>query len=191
MRKVVVISGPGLALGEAARWVAERAGVPCFGLGDLMRKYVQGPMGEPVRRLVNEHQRVPDELMAGIVAERLVAEEGGWVLYGFACIVVQAELLARHGCEPNSVVEVVLSEHEASERLKRTCTQCRTSWHVYYRLPRVAGVCDLCGGGLDLPDEVIAERIGQYKQHAESLRTYFRERGVSFETISDPYIIET
>jgi len=133
---------------------------------------------------------VPDDVVIGIVADRLAEPDarGGFVLDGFPRTVAQAEALDRllkdRGLELDRVIVFEVSQEEILRRLtgRRVCKQCGRPFHLVTSPPRVAGVCDRCGGELgqraDDSEEVVRERIAVYAKQTSPLLDCYRSRGL-------------
>jgi adenylate kinase len=133
---------------------------------------------------------VPDEVVIGLVDERLARPDaaGGYVLDGFPRTVAQAEaldtLLHRRGQDLDRVIFFDVSRDELLRRLtgRRICRRCGTTFHLVSAPPKVAGICDQCGGELyqreDDAEETVGRRLDVYQTQTAPLLDYYKRRGL-------------
>src|SRR2546422_3324004 len=149
---------PGAGKGTQAKLLASRFGACHISTGDVLREAVRGdsPLGLEAKRYMEQGLLVPDDVVIGIVAERLDAADcqGGFLLDGFPRTVAQAKaldaLLARRGQPLGGVLLIALPREAALERLagRRVCEQCGAMFHSSFDPPAQADRCDRCGGPL-------------------------------------------
>jgi adenylate kinase len=187
MMKMMLLGAPGAGKGTQAQQLATEMGIPQISTGDMLRAAVsaQTPMGLEAKRYMDSGQLVPDEVVIGIVRERLAQDdcEGGYILDGFPRTVPQAEALSEFA-PLEAVLDVQVPEDELVSRLcgRRTCKSCGAIFHVVSSPPSLAGTCDRCEGELyqrsDDNEDSIRERLGQYKTKTAPLTDWYDERGV-------------
>lgn len=177
--RVVLLAGPGVDVVSQASLLAEDEDLASVTMGDIARARVQvgTALGVRLRHVTEIGERAPDELLVELFADAVTATNGRWVVSNFPGTVAAAQLLDRHGLRPHVVVELAVSDKETAVRLQRTCSSCRSVLHVAYRLPRQTGLCDLCGGALGLPDEVVAARINHVRERLLPVAAYYRAAG--------------
>jgi len=189
---LVLIGPPGSGKGTQAKRMAEELGFVHLSTGDILREAVREgtPLGLEAKKYMEEGRLVPDEVVIGIVREKLRSPEceKGVVFDGFPRTISQAEALDRIleelGRRLDRVVEVEVSEEEVLRRLtgRRTCRNCGAMYHVFFEPPKVEGVCDKCGGPLyqreDDKEDVIKERLRVYRKDTEPLISYYEKKGV-------------
>lgn len=189
---LVLIGPPGSGKGTQAKRLAEHLGFVHLSTGDILREAVKEgtPLGLEAKKYMEEGKLVPDELVIGIVRERLKSPdcERGVIFDGFPRTLSQAEALDRIlgelGRGLGRVVEIEVSDEEVIRRLtgRRTCRNCGTMYHVVFDPPKAEGVCDKCGGPLyqreDDKEEVIRERLKVYRKDTEPLVTYYEDKGI-------------
>jgi adenylate kinase len=191
-RNVVLLGAPGAGKGTQAERIAARYGLPHVSTGDMLRAAVARgtEMGREARRSMDAGELVPDEVVIGVVRERLTEDDthGGFLLDGFPRTIEQAErldaLLADAGRALTHVVQLDVPEDELVERLagRRLCRSCGKGYHVKFDPPAREGVCDVCGGELyqraDDNEETVRNRLAVYREQTEPLVAYYREKGV-------------
>ncbi len=192
---LVLLGPPGAGKGTQAERLERWLGIPRVSSGDLFRANIaQGTaLGRKAQAYIDRGALVPDEVTIGMVADRLAEADcaDGVILDGFPRTVAQAkaldDLLAKMGRQVDLVPYVAVTRETLLERLggRWTCRACGAVYHQVYRPPKVAGVCDVCGGDLyQRPDdtaETQARRIDVYMQETSPLVAYYRERGLLVE----------
>jgi adenylate kinase len=190
--RLIFLGPPGAGKGTQARELAREWGVPQIATGEMLREAVAAgtPLGGEAKRIMESGALVPDDVMIGLIAERLrqPAAAGGFILDGFPRTIAQAEALQRLlkdlGQKLDAVVYFDVAEPELLRRLtgRRLCRQCQTAFHVVSAPPRREGVCDKCGGELyqrdDDSEATVRHRLGVYARQTAPLLDYYRERGL-------------
>jgi adenylate kinase len=192
MSRVIFLGAPGAGKGTQARRLAAGSGVPQVATGDMLREAVaEGtPLGREAKRYMDQGALVPDEVVIGLVDERLARPDAGrgYVLDGFPRTVTQAEaldaLLRRRGQALDRVVFFDVSREELLRRLtgRRVCRQCGTAFHLASAPPRTEGRCDQCGGEVyqrvDDAESTVARRLDVYQAQTAPLLDYYRQRNL-------------
>ena len=137
---------------------------------------------------MDEGHLVPDEVIIGIIKERLAEPdcEKGYILDGVPRTIAQAEALEAAGIKFDHVVSMEVADATIMERMsgRRVCSKCGASYHVVAVPPKVEGVCDVCGGELvvrkDDKPETVRNRLAVYHRETEPLKDFYRERGVLY-----------
>jgi adenylate kinase len=190
--RVIFLGPPGAGKGTQARELAREWGVPAIATGEMLRAAVAAgtPLGREAKRIMESGALVPDEVMVGLIAERLRQPDaaGGFILDGFPRTIPQAEALERLlkdvGTSLDAVVYFDVSEPELLRRLtgRRLCRQCQTAYHLVSAPPRQPGVCDRCGGELyqrqDDSEATVRHRLEVYARQTAPLLDYYRGRGL-------------
>ncbi len=190
--RVIFLGPPGAGKGTQADELAREWGVPHIATGDMLREAAaRGTrLGLEAKRYMDTGALVPDDVVIGLVDERLGEADaaGGAVLDGFPRTVAQAEALDRllraRGAEIDRVIFFDVARPELLRRLtgRRICRNCGASYHVAFVPPRVAGVCDRCGGELyqrdDDTETAVAKRLDVYATQTAPLLDYYRGRGI-------------
>ncbi len=189
---IIMLGPPGAGKGTQAQMLAEKYGIPQISTGDILRAAVaEGTeLGKKAKEYMDKGQLVPDEVVIGIVKERLSKPdcEKGFILDGFPRTVAQAEaldgILKEMGKKIDYVINIVVPDEEILKRLtgRRTCKVCGAMYHIIYNPPKVEGKCDKCGGDLyqrdDDKEETIKNRLSVYHSQTAPLIDYYRKKGV-------------
>ena len=190
--QAILLGPPGAGKGTQAKMLTERYGVPQVSTGDILRAAVAAgtPLGKEAKTYMDRGALVPDEVVIGIVRDRLGEPNcrKGYLLDGFPRTVAQAEALNRMlkklGAPLPRVVSLEVGEEELVKRLsgRRTCPACGEPFHVESHSPRVEGICDKCGGRLiqreDDREETIRRRLQVYRKETEPLIGYYQNQGL-------------
>ncbi len=191
MRGIILLGAPGSGKGTQAKKLTESLSIPQISTGDMLREAVRNDteMGRKAKAFMDQGGLVPDEVVIGIVKERLQAKdcEEGFILDGFPRTIPQAQALDRVvkelGKEIGSVLSLEVDEEEIMERLsgRRSCAGCGAMYHVRFNPPKEEGRCDKCVGTLlqrdDDKEETIRTRLVNYKKATEPLIEYYRGSG--------------
>jgi adenylate kinase len=190
--RLILLGPPGAGKGTQATRIAATTGVPHISTGDILRENVKlgTPLGQEARRYMDAGDLVPDDVIIGMVGERLAEPDAaaGFLFDGFPRTVPQAEaleqLLAERGTPLDLVLELAVDRDELIARLtgRRSCPSCGAVYHVTHNPPAIEGVCDRCGGQLvqrdDDREDVVANRLDVYAEQTAPLIAFYEERGL-------------
>lgn len=186
-RRLMFLGPPGAGKGTQAQRLADDFGIPQISTGDMLREARRKgtELGRKAGEFMDAGDLVPDEVVIGIVAERLLEEDAqnGFILDGFPRTVPQAEALAEMGVELDGVVNIRVSQDEVVRRLggRLSCPGCGASYHAEFDPPKAEGVCDKCGGALirrpDDQPEAIRQRLESYEAKTAPLVSFYDARG--------------
>lgn len=191
--RVLLLGPPGAGKGTQGRRIADRHGLAYIASGDLFRANVQQgtELGVLAKRYMDAGELVPDDVTIRMVMEAVSAAEGGFVLDGFPRTRPQAERLEQElaaGAGPlDAVLLFALDDEVAAARIsgRLTCERCGTPFNLTTSPPKVAGVCDRCGGRLtersDETPETVRHRLEVYRTSTAPLIEFYRERGILAE----------
>lgn len=193
--RVVFLGPPGVGKGTQADFIAKQFRISKLSTGDLLRDSVQRetPLGLKAKGFMDRGELVPDEVVIGLVAERLSSEEcqEGFVLDGFPRTVPQADQLDVHlksrGEQVDRVVYFALPEEEIVRRIsgRRSCPSCKAVYHVRAIPPKKDGICDVCGTELiqrnDDKPETIESRLAVFHEQTAPLIDYYKARNLLSE----------
>ena len=193
--KLILLGPPGAGKGTQAKMLTERFSIPQISTGEILRAAVKDgtPMGLKAKQYMDAGGLVPDEVVVGIVRDRLQAADcnNGFILDGFPRTVAQADALQASLEEMNKALDRVISLEVETEALverltgRRTCKECGRGYHVKFDPPREDSICDACGGSLyqrdDDQEETIRKRLQVYADQTSPLISYYRDADVLME----------
>jgi adenylate kinase len=191
-RNVILLGAPGAGKGTQAERIAVGYALPHISTGEMLRAALaEGTeMGLAARKFMEAGALVPDEVVIGVVRDRLAQADAqkGFLLDGFPRTIEQAErldvMLADGGRAVTHVVLLDVPEDELVERLagRRMCRGCGKGYHVVFDPPQNKGVCDVCGAELyqrsDDNEATVRNRLEVYRAQTEPLVGYYEGRGV-------------
>jgi len=186
--KLILLGAPGAGKGTQAEVICEELKIPAISTGNIIREAVKNrtPMGAKAKTYMEKGALVPDDVVIGIIKERLVQDDckGGFILDGFPRTVPQAEALDAMGVAIDRVVEISVPDEAIEKRLggRRDCGSCGSSYHMEHKPPKQEGVCDKCGGELilrkDDQPETIRDRLKVYHDQTEPLKDFYQGKGI-------------
>ncbi len=190
--KIVLLGPPGAGKGTQAAMLVTAFNIPQISTGDMLRAAVQdqSPMGIKAKESMDSGALVSDDVVVGIVRERLQQDdcERGFILDGFPRTQPQADalkhVLAGLDKELDSVISLQVETEALVERLtgRRTCADCGKGYHLRYDPPASDGSCLSCGGQLiqrdDDVEETIRNRMQVYHQQTAPLEDYYTKEGL-------------
>jgi adenylate kinase len=191
---LILLGAPGAGKGTQAKMIVEKYGIPQISTGDMLRESVAKgtDLGKKAKEYMDRGELVPDEVVIGIVKERLQQPdcEKGFILDGFPRTLAQAEaldkMLEELGKKIDAVINIYVPEEEIVKRIvnRRTCRNCGAIYHLIYSPPKEDNKCDKCGGELyqrdDDREETVRERLRVYRENTEPLIEYYKNKGVLY-----------
>ena len=185
--KLILLGAPGAGKGTQAEILCDRLNIPTISTGNMIREAMKSgtEMGLKAKEYAENGKLVPDEVVIGIVDERLRLDDckNGFILDGFPRTIPQAEALDRMGIIIDRVVDINVPDEVITRRVsgRRACLDCGSTYHIDTKKPNVEGICDRCGSTLvqrkdDLPETVL-ERLHVYHAQTEPLRDYYAAAG--------------
>ena len=195
--RLIFIGPPGSGKGTQSKLLSQRLGLAYIGTGDMLREAVrQGtPAGLLAKTYVTSGQLVPDPIVNDIIAEVFAKPDRptNFVMDGYPRTASQARafdaILSQYQLPLDGVVLLVVPDQEVVRRLsgRWTCsnTACNAMYHVSFKPPKVAGICDLCGSPLiqreDDREETVRKRLRIYHEQNAELLDHYRNRGLLIE----------
>ena len=186
--KLILLGAPGAGKGTQAEILCRELNIPTISTGNILRAAIKNgtPTGLKAKSYMDAGKLVPDEVIIGIVQERLAQEDckGGFILDGVPRTIAQAEALEEHGIEFDHVISLEIDDDAIVKRMdgRRVCTQCGAPFHTESKPPKQEGVCDLCGGALmerdDDKPETVRDRLVVYHNETEPLKGFYEGKGV-------------
>lgn len=189
---IVLMGLPGAGKGTQAEKIVAEFLIPHISTGDMFRSAIKEgtKMGLEAKSYMDQGLLVPDEVVIGIVKDRLSKEDtnSGFLLDGFPRTVAQAEALDKMLGEMNKEIEHVINidvdKNLLLNRLtgRRICRECGATYHIIYNPPKIEGRCDKCGGELyqrdDDKEETVATRLEVNIKQTEPLLNYYQNKQV-------------
>ncbi len=184
---LILLGPPGAGKGTQAKLLSARFNIPQISTGEILRSAVREStvMGVRAKGFMDSGSLVPDEVVVGIVEERLLKADcqNGFILDGFPRTIPQADALGQTlqglGKDLNHVIAITVDTNELIARItgRRTCIKCGKGYHITFDPPKVDGVCDLCGSDLcqrdDDKEETLRMRLQVYDKQTEPLISYY------------------
>lgn len=185
---LILLGPPGAGKGTQAQRIVDRYHIPQISTGDILRAAVKEstPLGMKAKGFMDQGQLVPDEIVIGIIEERLKAKDcdPGFTLDGFPRTIPQAEalqpILTNIEKKIDHVINIEVDPEELVRRLtgRRTCKNCGAMFHLFFQPPKKEGICDRCGGTLyqraDDKEETIRTRLKEYEKQTAPLIQYYQ-----------------
>jgi adenylate kinase len=191
--KLILLGPPGAGKGTQAKRLFDRHHLVQLSTGDMLRAEVAAgtPLGVEAKKLMEAGQLVPDAIVIGMIETRIDQPEAkdGFVLDGFPRTEAQAvaldEMLGRHKAKIDGVIELAVDETALIERIsgRYACAKCGAGYHDKFQKPKVAGVCDSCGGTdftrrKDDNAETVKARLVAYRQQTAPILPYYKGKGL-------------
>ncbi len=184
---LILLGAPGAGKGTQAEKICEKLGIPAISTGNIIREALANgtEMGLKAKEYINAGKLVPDEVVIGIIKERLAKDDckNGFILDGFPRTIPQAQALDEMGVVIDKVIDIEVADETVVRRMsgRRVCSKCGASYHLEYKKPINDGVCDSCGAELiqrkdDHPDTVL-DRLNVYHEQTEPLKDYYEKKG--------------
>ena len=188
--KLILLGAPGAGKGTQAEVICNHLSVPTISTGNIIRAALKAEteMGLKAKEFINNGQLVPDEVVIGIIKERLAEDDckNGFILDGFPRTIPQAEALDEMGIEIDKVIDIEVPDEKIVERMsgRRVCPACGNSYHLLYKKPEKEGICNACGAELiiradDHPDTV-KDRLDVYHSQTEPLKEFYGKKNKLF-----------
>ena len=184
---LILLGAPGAGKGTQAELLMEKLFIPGISTGNMLREAIKNgtELGKKVKSYMDGGLLVPDELIMGIVAERVAEPDcaNGFMLDGVPRTLAQAEALDAAGVRIDHVVSIEIDDSVIEGRMtgRRVCSACGASYHVVANPPKTEGVCDSCGGELiirkDDAPETVRKRLEVYHAQTEVLMDYYGKQG--------------
>ena len=200
--KIIFLGAPGAGKGTQAAAVSRALDIPAISTGNMIREAIAegSPVGLAAKSVIAEGKLVSDEIVVGIVREKLGSLEGGYILDGFPRTVAQAQALEAMGEEIDRVVNIYVPDETIIERSagRRYCPKCGATFHVKYNPPagkNGKNVCTVCGAEVavreDDKPEVVKQRLKVYHEQTQPLEAFYAERGKLVTVIGQEEVKDT
>ena len=199
--KLILLGAPGAGKGTQADILCKELDIPTISTGNILRAAIKNgtPTGMKAKAFMDEGKLVPDDVIIGIITERVAREDckNGYILDGVPRTIAQAEAMEKAGIVFDDVVSIEISDEVIMERMsgRRVCEHCGASYHLVAVPPKQEGVCDKCGGKLvqrkDDAPETVKARLEVYHQETEPLKDFYAKRGLLKSVENQPTVAET
>ena len=191
MVNIILLGPPGAGKGTQAKRLVEERGMVQLSTGDMLReaKTSGTEMGNRVAEVMARGELVTDEIVIGLIAERLATPAaGGFIFDGFPRTLPQADALGRlldkTGQGLDAVIEMQVDDAALVARItgRFTCGQCGEVYHDQTRPTRQPGICDVCGSTdlkrrADDTEEALKQRLMEYYKKTSPLIGYYYAKG--------------
>jgi len=198
--RLILLGPPGAGKGTQAEVLVEKLKVPQISTGDILRAAVKKgtPVGLQAKAFMDAGDLVPDDVIIGVVKERLTAEDcqNGYIFDGMPRTIAQAEALDTQGVVIDTVLSIEVPDDVIINRLsgRRTCPDCGMIYHIVTKKPATEGICDICKSTLiirkDDEADTIKNRLQTYHNETEPLIGYYKAQGKLKEVGGDLGIAE-
>jgi adenylate kinase len=199
--KLILLGAPGAGKGTQAEILSREYNIPTISTGNILRAAMKNgtPVGLKAKAFVEAGQLVPDEVIIGIIEERLAQSDcaNGYILDGVPRTIPQAEAMEEKGIAVDCALSIEVADQTIIDRMsgRRTCKNCSQTFHVLFNPPKQEGVCDFCGGELtirkDDAPETVKNRLDVYHKETEPLKAFYEKRGKLISVEGQPTIEAT
>lgn len=184
--KLILLGAPGAGKGTQASLIGKQLNIPTISTGDILRTAMKNktPIGLKAKEYVDSGRLVPDDVIIGIVKERLESPDckKGYILDGMPRTIAQADALNENGIEIDKVISIETDDETIIKRMagRRVCPKCGASYHIQAAPPSKDGICDNCGDELiirkdDDPD-TLRKRLEVFHTETKPLIDYYQKR---------------
>ena len=184
---LILLGAPGAGKGTQAELLVKKLSIPAISTGNMLREAIANgtELGKKAKQFMDEGALVPDELILGIISDRVAQSDcaKGFILDGVPRTLAQAEALEAKGIRIDHVVSIEVDDSVIEGRMtgRRVCGKCGASYHVVANPPKVDGVCDSCGSELvirkDDKPETVRKRLEVYHATTEVLKDFYGKLG--------------
>ncbi len=199
--RLILLGAPGAGKGTQAEILSKLLNIPTISTGNILRAAIKDgtPVGLKAEAYINAGKLVPDEVIIAIIKERLAQPDcaGGYILDGVPRTIPQAEAMEQMGIVIDCALSIEVADETIVTRMsgRRTCRDCSATFHVVSNPPKTEGVCDFCGGELNIRKDDAAEtvraRLETYHRDTEPLKSFYEARGVLKTVENQPSIEAT
>ena len=190
---IILLGPPGAGKGTQAARLVREAGMVQLSTGDMLREAVKAgtPTGLEAKAIMEAGDLVSDEIVTRLIDEELarLGPAQGVIFDGYPRTSGQAEslatLLAKHGRELHHVIELNVDEEALVERIcgRFTCAKCAEGYHDRFKLPRVTGICDVCGSQEfkrrpDDNEQTVRNRMAEYRAKTAPILPIYEAQGL-------------
>ncbi|MBR2474017.1 MAG: adenylate kinase [Clostridia bacterium] len=200
--KIIFLGAPGAGKGTQAAAVSRELGIPTISTGNLIREAIANgtPVGLMAKDIIAKGQLLSDDVVVGIVREKLKTVQSGYILDGFPRTVAQAEALEKMGEDVDTVINIYVPDEVIVKRSagRRFCPKCGATYHVQYNPPRNDNgtlLCAECGSKVAVRDDdkedVVRHRLEVYHEQTQPLEVFYEKRGKLRTVIGQEEVADT
>lgn len=185
--RIILLGAPGAGKGTQAEIISETYKIPTVSTGNIIRAALENgtEMGLKAKAYTEKGELVPDEVVIGIIKERLAENDckNGFILDGFPRTIPQAEALENMNIAIDAALSIEVEDSKIVKRMsgRRVCEKCGASYHTEYKKPAQEGVCNSCGGKLiirkDDEPETVLNRLKVFHEQTEPLKDFYKAKG--------------
>ena len=197
--RLILLGAPGAGKGTQAEILSRILDVPTISTGNILRAAMKNgtPVGLKAKEYVDAGKLVPDDVIIGIIKERLAQPdcEKGYILDGVPRTIPQAQAMEEMGVAVDCALSIEVEDALIVERMsgRRTCKDCSQTFHIVSNPPKVDGICDFCGGELNIrkddAPETVKSRLETYHRETEPLKSFYEDLG-KLKTVENQPSIE-
>ena len=197
--RLILLGAPGAGKGTQAEILSRILDVPTISTGNILRAAMKNgtPVGLKAKEYVDAGKLVPDDVIIGIIKERLAQPDcgKGYILDGVPRTIPQAQAMEEMGVAVDCALSIEVEDALIIERMsgRRTCKDCSKTFHIVSNPPKVDGICDFCGGELNIrkddAPETVKSRLETYHRDTEPLKSFYEELG-KLKTVDNQPSIE-
>ena len=184
---LILLGAPGAGKGTQAEILVKKLSIPAISTGNMLREAIANgtELGKKAKQYMDEGALVPDELILGIIADRVAEPDcaNGFILDGVPRTLAQAEALEAKGVRIDHVVSIEVDDAVIEGRMtgRRVCPKCGASYHIVANPPKMEGICNACGAELairkDDAPETVRKRLEVYHASTEILKDFYGKLG--------------
>ena len=184
---LILLGAPGAGKGTQAEILVKKLSIPAISTGNMLREAIANgtELGKKAKQYMDEGALVPDELILGIIADRVAEPDcaNGFILDGVPRTLAQAEALEAKGVRIDHVVSIEVDDAVIEGRMtgRRVCPKCGASYHIVANPPKMEGICNVCGAELairkDDAPETVRKRLEVYHATTEVLKDFYGKLG--------------
>lgn len=197
--RLILLGAPGAGKGTQAEILSKLLAIPTISTGNILRAAVKDgtPVGLEAKSFMDAGKLVPDSVIIEILRERLAEPdcENGYILDGVPRTIPQAKAMEEMGIEVDCALSIEIEDDTIIKRMsgRRTCHTCGASFHIVSNPSKVEGICDVCGGELEIrkddAPETVKARLVTYHNETEPLLHFYGERN-KLKTVENQSSIE-
>ncbi len=182
--KIILLGPPGAGKGTQAELLDEKLGFTRLSTGDMLREAVRNgtELGKKAKEYMDKGALVPNEVIIGMMKEKIATIDGAYLLDGFPRTIEQADALGEI-VDIDLVIDIDVEDEVLVDRLtkRRSCPKCNAVYHLTNKPPKVDGICDKCGEKLyqrdDDTEKTVKNRLEVYRKNTFPLIDYYKKKG--------------